>query len=183
VLGHSWGGHLLLHLIASRPDRVSAALVVDPLGAVGDGGMGRFEAELTRRTPGSDRERTAEIDERAMTGEATESELLESLRLVWPAYFSTPERAGSMPPIGLSIEAYTGTCASIVETLPALPGRLLGCTVPTRFVHGGESPMPVAASTETAALLDAEVDVVPDAGHFVWLEAPGSVRRALDALD
>ena len=47
VLGHSWGGHLLLHLIASRPDRVSAALVVDPLGAVGDGGMGRFEAELT----------------------------------------------------------------------------------------------------------------------------------------
>src|SRR4051794_1971858 len=36
VIGHSWGGHLLLHLLARVPERVGSALVVDALGAVGD---------------------------------------------------------------------------------------------------------------------------------------------------
>ena len=39
VIGHSWGGHLLMHVLAVAPSRVGAALVVDPLGVVGDGGM------------------------------------------------------------------------------------------------------------------------------------------------
>src|SRR6476646_9650289 len=46
MIGHSWGGHLLLHLLAGTPRRVGAALLVDPLGAVGDGGLAAFQAEL-----------------------------------------------------------------------------------------------------------------------------------------
>ena len=48
VVGHSWGGHLLLHLLAAHPDRIAAALVVDTLGGVGDGGEAEFDAELDR---------------------------------------------------------------------------------------------------------------------------------------
>ena len=51
MIGHSWGGHLLLHLMASAPARIGAAIIVDPLGAVGDGGLAAFEAELFRRLP------------------------------------------------------------------------------------------------------------------------------------
>jgi len=182
VIGHSWGGHLLLHLIASRPDRVAAALVVDPLGAVGDGGQAEFEAELARRTPPGSRARATEIDERAMAGEATEAELAESLRLLWPAYFADPAGAGPMPAIDLSVEAYAGTIESLTALLPGLADRLRGCSVPTRFVHGAGSPMPATASSDVADLIGAEVDVVPGAGHFIWLEAPGAVRRSLDLL-
>jgi len=32
VAGHSWGGHLLLHLLVTHPERLRAALVLDPLG-------------------------------------------------------------------------------------------------------------------------------------------------------
>jgi pimeloyl-ACP methyl ester carboxylesterase len=39
IIGHSWGGHLLRHLLAVAPSRVGAALAVDPLGGVGDGGL------------------------------------------------------------------------------------------------------------------------------------------------
>jgi len=42
--------------------------------------------------------------------------------------------------------------------------------------------MPLTASTNSAVLRAAEVDVVPDAGHFMWLEAPGAVHRSLDPL-
>lgn len=182
VLGHSWGGHLLLHLLATQPARVSGALVVDPLGAVGDGGTAEFEAELARRTPEEDMARAVEIDQRALAGEATDTDLEESMRLLWPSYFAEPAHAGEMPSMRMSIEAYAATFASLQAELPELAVRLGGCDVPTRFVHGARSPMPVTASTESAALFGASVDVVADAGHFVWLESPGAVRRSLDLL-
>jgi pimeloyl-ACP methyl ester carboxylesterase len=37
VVGHSWGGHLALHVAEAMPDRLLGVLCVDPLGAIGDG--------------------------------------------------------------------------------------------------------------------------------------------------
>ncbi|GAA2126655.1 alpha/beta hydrolase [Nocardioides bigeumensis] len=182
IVGHSWGGHLLMHVLAAEPGRVGAALVVEPLGAVGDGGGEEFGAELERRLPEDVRARAVEIDQRAMVGEASAEEALESLLLMWPAYFSAWEAAPPAPDIHIGAEAYAGTMMSIAAELPHLAGRLTGCRVPTRFVHGAMSPMPLTASTDSAAVLGAEVDVVDGVGHFVWIEAPGAVRRSLDAL-
>jgi pimeloyl-ACP methyl ester carboxylesterase len=184
VVGHSWGGHLLLHVVAAYPDRLIAAVVVDPLGGVGDGGEAAFAAELTARTPAADVARMEELDARAMAGEGTVEEALESLRLVWPAYYADPASAPSMPPIDMSVEAYAETWASVQEALPGLAGRLVGTMVPTVFVHGGASPMPVTASTDTAEAMgpSATVVVVPGTGHFIWHESPGAVRRALDEV-
>ncbi len=90
VLGHSWGGHLLLHLLAASPDRLSGAVVVDPIGAVGDGGLAEFEATILARTPPADVRRAEELDRRALSGEGDEADAVESMRLVWPAYFADP---------------------------------------------------------------------------------------------
>ena len=61
---------------------------------------------------------------------------------------------------------------------------LAGSPVPTLFVHGGASPMPVSVSEDSAAAIGAaaRVVVVPGSGHFVWYENPGAVRAALDAF-
>jgi len=155
VIGHSWGGHLLLHLLASHPERVTAAMVVDPLGGVGDGGQALFEADA-----------------------------VESLRLCWPAYFAEPAAAPPFPDMRLSVEAYSATFESLHAELPGLAGRLVGLTVPTLFIHGSHSPMPISASTDTAQAIGpaATVQVLDGTGHFVWLERPGAVRAALDRL-
>jgi pimeloyl-ACP methyl ester carboxylesterase len=43
--------------------------------------------------------------------------------------------------------------------------------------------MPLGASTDAAERIPgAWVEVVEDAGHFIWVEAPGSVRTALRRL-
>ena len=57
-------------------------------------------------------------------------------------------------------------------------------TVPTVFVHGSRSPMPITASTESAAAIGpaAHVKIVEGAGHFIWVEAPGAVLAAVDQL-
>jgi proline iminopeptidase len=184
VVGHSWGGHLALHVVAAHPDRLLAAVVVDPLGGVGDGGEEAFSLELSARTPPESVVRMEELDARAMAGEGTAAELQESLLLVWPAYFADPANAPVMPPIAISVDAYSQTWDSVHSALPALADRLAGTRVPTVFVHGAASPMPLTASTDTAAVMgeSASVVVVPGTGHFIWHESPGAVRRALDTL-
>src|SRR6476646_3129815 len=180
IIGHSWGGHLLLHLLAVAPSRVGAALAVDPLGGVGDGGLAAFEAELARRLPEATVTRLKELDAIEATRPLTPDEVLEHMELVWPGYFSSLEVAQPIPQTGHapSDESW----ASIREELPSLAERLRNCSVQTRFVHGALDPLPVTASTDTAEHMGAPVDELLGNGHFPWLEDPGCVRRSLDTL-
>ena len=183
VVGHSWGGHLALHVARTMPDRLRAVLAVDPLGAVGDGGEGAFGAELAARTPEADWQRAEELDERAMRGEATPAELRESMSLLWPAYFPSRQAAPPMPEMDLTVEGYAATLDSVRAELPRLEAGLPELRVPLALVAGELSPMPPSASTDTAARVPgAWAEVVPGAGHFVWLDRPGAVRAALDRL-
>jgi len=184
VAGHSWGGNLLLHLLATHPERVLGALVIDPLGGVGDGGYAAFEAELIRRTPPDEVARGEALDERLMAGDATADEAVESIRIFWPAYFPSPDRAAPFPDLRVSPTMVAQTLSSAMTELPTLEPRLRGLAVPTVFLHGERSPIPVSASSDTADVIGiaAEVQVVPAAGHFVWMDAPGSLDAALDHL-
>lgn len=184
VGGHSWGGYLLLHLLASHPSRVAAALVVDPLGGVGDGGYPAFGEEIVRRTPTEAVERAELLDQRLMEGIATEAEATESLRIFWPAYFPSPDRAPAFPDVRVNAVSAGATLQSAVAELPGLADRLTGSEIPTTFVHGAASPMPVTASTDTAEAIGtaARVVTIADAGHFMWMDVPGCIRQPLDNL-
>lgn len=183
VVGHSWGGHLALHVAEAIPDRLLGVLSVDPLGAVGDGRWPEFDEEMLRRTPESVRERAREIDELSMAGTADDRLALEGMRLVWPAYFADPEHAPPMPELRISTARSGEMVPSILAALPALEAGLPEIRVPVGFVHGSRSPMPVAASSDAADRIPgAWVEVVDGAGHFVWVEAPGAVRSSLRRL-
>jgi proline iminopeptidase len=184
VVGHSWGGHLALHVALDIPDRLLGVLCVDLLGGVGDGGGAAFEAEMAARTPEDARVRATELDERAMRGEGTTEDALESLRLMWPAYYPTPESAPPMPDVSLSVEAYAGGFESLTAELPALTERLARISVPLGVVAGAASPMPVdlAARATADAIPGAWLEVVAGAGHFPWQDRPGCVRAGLDRL-
>ena len=183
VVGHSWGGHLALHVAAAMPERLLGVLAVDPLGAVGDGRWPEFDEEIFRRTPEPVRERAREIDELSIAGAVSEELALEGMRLVWPAYFADPGRAPPMPELRIATERSAEMVPSIFEELAGLEARLSGIRVPVGFVHGSRSPMPLAASTDAAERIPgAWVEVVDGAGHFVWVEAPGAVRTSLRRL-
>jgi pimeloyl-ACP methyl ester carboxylesterase len=183
VVGHSWGGHLALHVAAALPERTEAVLAVDLLGAVGDGGSAEFEAELLGRLSPADRDRAMALDERIVAGAGTPDDSMESFRLVWPAYFADPAGAPEMPPIRLADECFVEAMASVERELPSLERLLPTIDMPVGFVIGAGSPMPATAATDTAERIPgAWVEVVPDAGHFVWMDAPGKVLAALTRL-
>ena len=186
IVGHSWGGHLALHLLVSSPERIAGAIIVDPLGAhleVMEEFGKRLEAPLTDE----ERARFEEIEAREEAGTSTAEESMESLRIVWPSYFADPPTAPPMPDIELVVPAFAGTMASVnahaeaetlVRGLPAVPAE-----IPVLFVHGAASPMPVRASTESAKLIPhAEVEVIEGAGHFIWHERPDEVRDVVRAF-
>jgi pimeloyl-ACP methyl ester carboxylesterase len=183
VVGHSWGGHLALHVAEAWPDRLLGVLSVDPLGAVGDGRWPEFDEEIFRRTPESVRDRASELDELSTKGEIDDALALEGMRLVWPAYFADPEAAPPMPELRMASERSAQMFQSINEELPKLEAGLPKIRVPVGFVHGSRSPMPVETSTDAAGRIPgAWVDVVEGAGHFIWVEAPGAVLGALRRL-
>jgi pimeloyl-ACP methyl ester carboxylesterase len=183
VVGHSWGGHLALHVAEAMPDRLRGVLCVDPLGAVGDGRWPEFDEEMLRRTPESVRARARELDELSMRGEADDALALEGMRLVWSAYFADPEAAPPMPELQMASERTGQMVPSINAELPKLEAGLPQIRVPVGFVHGSRSPMPLEASTDAAERIqDAWVEVVEGAGHFIWVEAPGAVRVSLRRL-
>jgi pimeloyl-ACP methyl ester carboxylesterase len=184
VVGHSWGGQLALRLAAAHPERLLGVLAVDPLGIVGDGGMAAFEAEMMARTPKADRARAHELDERAMAGMGTSEEGLESLRMVWPAYFADPENTPPMAPIRMSVDAYSGIVAEVTSGTDEVAASLSTGQVPYGVIAGAGSPMPWGQAARASAELSprAFLTIVPAAGHFPWLETPGCVRAALKRL-
>jgi proline iminopeptidase len=186
VLGHSWGGFLAAALAVEHPDRVRGLLLVDPLGIVGDGGYERFEEQMSARTPEDVRAKADELDQRAMSGDGTEDDALESLRLFWPAYFNDPATAPPMPDdLRLSVPGYSQTFEDILALLATgdLPTRAATYDGPVEVVYGLGSPFPVEASIETAAAFPrGSASGVPDAGHFPWLDKPGCVADGLVRL-
>ena len=184
VVGHSWGGQLALRLAAAHPERLEAALAVDPLGVVGDGGMAAFGAEMAARTSREDRERHIELDERAMSGQGTPEDFLESLRLVWPAYFADPEDVPPMPPLRMSVEAYSGVINEVTTDTDRIAAALAATEVPYGVLAGGASPMPWGQAARATVELSphAFLKVIPGGGHFPWLDEPGCVRDALRRL-
>jgi pimeloyl-ACP methyl ester carboxylesterase len=104
VIGHSWGGHLAMHLAARHQDRLLGLVAVDPLGAVPDGGASDLDRILAERVPPELAARAQDLDQQAMAGEGTPEDALEGLAIVWPGYFSAPGKAPPMPPLSLSLE-------------------------------------------------------------------------------
>jgi pimeloyl-ACP methyl ester carboxylesterase len=184
VVGHSWGGHLAFRFAAAHPERLLGMLAVDPLGIVGDGGMAAFRAELRDRAPAAGRQRALELDELEKTRELTSEERLEARQIVWPSYFADPEKPPPMPPYVSSRDAFTGLTAEVKQGTDEVAAALATGAVRYGVVAGGCSPFPWGQAARANAELSPNgfLEVVPGAGHFVWHEAPGAVRAALQRL-
>ncbi len=169
LAGHSWGGHLALHVAVAHPERLEGAVIVDPLGAVGDGGASEMSATMEARL--------------AALGPRAGGEPMTGLARVWPAYFADPTSPPPMPHLASSAASQEGIWPTIVAAMPSLADRLTSCTVPMAFVACALSPIPPEACRATAELVSsARFELVAGAGHFPWVERPGSVRGALDRL-
>ena len=186
VAGHSWGGHLAMHIAAAAPERVNALLLVDSLGAIGDGGSGTMGRVISERIGESGAAAMAAlaVEQGLAPGEAARRHL----GLMWPGYFRDPEQAPPMPPIEVSAAVNESVMADASALLAAgmLEHALPSIAVPAVHVIAAFSPIDPEANRRTAALMPNAIVEVLDTGHFVWMEQPGALvactRRLLSAV-
>ncbi|HWQ00891.1 MAG TPA: alpha/beta hydrolase [Gaiellaceae bacterium] len=182
-VGHSWGGHLALHLLVAHPDRLLGAVPVDTLGAFSDV-FAEIDEERNRRLSADEVAELDEIEDRRRAGTVTEAELVRRFELIWPAYFHDPSLA--LPaPATVGAEASIGTNRSLADHFErgTLREGLPRTMLPVCFVHGELSVLPLSSTERTAELVQgSKVVVVPGVGHFPWVERPGSVRDAVQGF-
>jgi pimeloyl-ACP methyl ester carboxylesterase len=183
AVGHSWGGHLALHLLVSHPERLLGVVAIDTLGAFASV-FPEQDPNLRRGLSPGQVARLDEIEAKRRADDVSEAELVERFALIWPQFFFDPSRA-IPPPARAGAEASIGVNRSLGEHFErgTLAERLPAAELPVLFLHGAQSAMPVGSTIETGALVpEAEVVVVPDCGHFPWIEQPGSVRSAVKSF-
>jgi pimeloyl-ACP methyl ester carboxylesterase len=183
AIGHSWGGHLALHLLVLHPERLLGVLCIDGLGA--DGSIfSDFDASLAARMTADELAAKSRVEERRRSGDVSEEALLQRLGLVWPHYFADGRPRLALPtriavPVSIESNSSLADHFSRKTLILALPSAEL----PALFVHGEDDPLPLRSTTETAALIPgARVETIPDCGHFPWLERPEAFRAAVERL-
>lgn len=184
VAGHSWGGHLALHLAVAHPERLLGVVCICPLGATPDL-FSDMSAAMEQGMSQADADRVEEIEQRRRDGIVTETDLIDRWRIVWPLFFADPGAGWTFPGEHVGVECSIGTNASISAHMKArtLVEGLPGFTAPALFVHGELDPLPPRSSLEAAALIrGAQVEIIPGRGHFPWLEQPGEVRAAVERM-
>jgi pimeloyl-ACP methyl ester carboxylesterase len=185
VIGHSWGGHLAMHLAVAHPERLLGMVAFDALGAVPDGGAAALGPNLMRDLPEPGRTWVADYHKREEAGGGTAEESLEALRILWPHYFGNPATATPMPEMRMDLGGHLMTWPSVMRHFEAstLERGLPQLRMPALVLHGAASPIPASEAERTAALIPGvSLRILPGVGHFAWIEEPGSVRREIEAL-
>ena len=185
VIGHSWGGHLVMHLAVAHPHRLLGMVVFDGLGAMPDGGTEALGTNLMRNLTDAERSRIEAYSAREEAGGGTPEESLEVLRVLWPHYFGNLATATPMPDLRMDLDGHLMTWPSIMQHFEAgtLERELPKLQMPVLVLHGAASPIPASEAERTAALIPGvSLRILPGIGHFAWLEEPGSVRRELEAF-
>jgi 2-succinyl-6-hydroxy-2,4-cyclohexadiene-1-carboxylate synthase len=172
LAGYSMGGRLALHLALHRPGSIDRLVLIGASPGLSD----PAQREARRR----DDERLAKEVERSS---------IEEFARRWA---QTPVLAGLPADVAERVHrdrlksTPAGLAAALrglgTGALPSLWGRLDELTMPVSLVVGERDHRFQAIAREMAATLpQAEVIVVPDAGHAVHLEAPGRVAEIISA--
>ena len=187
LMGHSWGGHLAMHLAVAHPERVQGLVLFDTLGALADGGRAALAENLVARLRPKERARLDELVAFQAAGNDDPTLPPQMLTVLYPSYSFIYNDVLPTRPLRLELplEGVPDTLASVAAHWAAgtLARGLPKLDLPALLIHGMADPLPPSASVETAALIPgARLELIEGSGHFPWLERHGEIRPIVQAF-
>jgi len=195
LLGHSFGAVLALEYATRHPDRVSHLILLNPAPASSHD-LDLFRAAYDARQGAALVEQATIVDSPAYRTGDPEAVTARYRVHFGPALHRTDdfERLMEHMHAGFVSQGSEGIAkAQAVEDclmrdtwerpdFDLLP-KLRGLAIPTLVVTGADDIVPVDVAAAIAdAIPGAELVVIPDCGHFCYLERPSEVRAAVRRL-
>ncbi len=193
VLGHSWGGALAMEYATRHPGRVSHLILMNSAPASGED-VRAFREHLLRARPAGDVEAMRAIASSPGYRAGDIETEAEYYRIHFRIALRRPEQVdevvgrlrvhftdeGVLLARAIEDRLYDDTWNS--EGYDLVP-RLRELDLPTLVLHGEDDFVPVALTARIAqAMPNGRLVVLPDCGHFAYLEAPDAVHEHVTAL-
>jgi pimeloyl-ACP methyl ester carboxylesterase len=187
LVGHSFGTNMASYFLLAHAERVAGLIQI----------AGPFldpwrEADHATQRARRTQEQQTRLDELDARASRTDNEEIEYLTLSWLTDHADRTRAWewalaaarSLRPINYTMNRQLNT-AKKADPLESHVEELREHLPPGAMIIGGAGDSrPADALRRLATRLSCEVTIIPDAGHFPWLEAPGPFKAALrDAID
>ena len=188
LLGHSWGGIVAMHY-ALRHARCVSRLVLLNSAPASHADLLLTRAErLRRRAP--HHERLDAIVTSAGFASGEPDAVAEFYRIDYASCFRSPELARRLNLAWTREDILRGRAIErrLMQGLIWSDGytlipALAQIAAPTLVVHGARDFVPAECSARIAgAIPGASLVVLPDSGHFSYIDAPEALRQALDAF-
>jgi proline iminopeptidase len=183
LVGYSWGGLLaMFYAIEAADGQIPAPdrmVLIDPA-PISRPLRAQYDEEYARRQ-GSDRI-AAMRDELAASGlrdEDSEAFRQRAFELSVAGFFAEPGMASDLTPFRVIGRVQQSVWDSLGEY--DLRDGLARVGAPTLIVHGRQDPIPLASSEAAAAAMpDARLVILEDAGHVPYVEQPDALFAAID---
>lgn len=193
LLGHSWGAVLAMEYATRHPNRVSHLILVNAAPSSHEGAaMARDAVDATRTPEEIEALATCRLDPRFDSGNVAAD--LDLYRIHFRPAVGNPAhldallsrlRAGFRPESILAARAiearlYEETWES--EQYDLLP-KLAALELPAMVIHGDRDFIPLQLAHDiSAAIPGCELVVLPNCGHFAYLEQPERFRQAVTSF-
>lgn len=193
ILAHSWGGVLAMEYASRHPDRVTRLVLMNTAPASAVDARQYLEQRRSAR-PAPETEAMAALARSAAFRAGDPAVDVEYYRLHFRGAVHRPElldrvvprmRTGWTPQGVLTaraVEERLGEQTWFSPGYDLLP-RLRRVAAPTLVIHGEGDVVPVELARHVAdAIPGAELSVLPECGHFAYLEAPEAVAQRVAEL-
>lgn len=193
LLGHSWGCILAMEYAARHPDRVSHLVLLNTApGTRAD--VATLRAHLARIRPPGDAERMRAIaaTDRFRRGDLDADQ--EYYRIHFRPALTDPAHLDVLlPRLRARVDAAGVVTARAIEDRLYdetwrderydVTAQMSGLDIPTLVLHGERDFIPVVVAEHVAAAMSGAVlEILPNCGHFAFLDAPDEVNERVAAF-
>lgn len=189
VLGHSWGGQLAMEYAVQHPDRVSHLILMNTA-AASHRGLLALKSEVARRRTAGEREQLAALVASPGYQQGDLDADAEFLRIHFRTAFADPRHLDRVLPrlrafTPEAIVAARAICDRLEQQTWVSPAydltpQLRSLRTPALLIHGDSDMVPVDVVADIAAAIPtSRLTVLPDCGHFSYLEKPESVKASI----